>query len=303
MTFWTLFFTTSFIACGDKSEEEAAIVDADGDGFTVGDGDCDDGNNTIYPGAEDQFYDGVDQNCDGANDYDADGDGFVPAEYEADAGLPGGDCWDSTIEDTIPEGFEAQNDFEALTAADVYPGAEDRHYDAIDQDCSGDEYEFDADQDGDGSARYGAGGDCVDNSDELNDVESADFSPADIHSFVEENWYDGVDQDCLGNDDFDQDGDGYVSDQYGGTDCDDTEPTVNPGAVDYWYDGVDQDCDGQFDYDQDNDGEASVWYGGDDCNDQDSLINSTVSEIWYDGVDQNCDGLDDFDQDQDGHSA
>ena len=42
-----------------------------------------------------------------------------------------------------------------------------------------------------------------------------------------------------------------------GSDCDDTDYSVHPGATDYWYDGIDQDCDGSFDYDQDGDGEPA----------------------------------------------
>ncbi len=57
----------------------------------------------IYVGAEDRPYDGIDQNCDGSDDFDADGDGFVPNEYVgiatlglAETGvLPGGDCDDA----------------------------------------------------------------------------------------------------------------------------------------------------------------------------------------------------------------
>ena len=35
----------------------------------------------INPGAVDAWYDGLDQNCDGKDDYDADADGYVPEEF------------------------------------------------------------------------------------------------------------------------------------------------------------------------------------------------------------------------------
>ena len=37
--------------------------------------DCDDADATVFPGATDTWYDGVDQDCAGDNDYDFDGDG------------------------------------------------------------------------------------------------------------------------------------------------------------------------------------------------------------------------------------
>ena len=40
-------------------------VDNDGDGFTENQGDCNDGDNTVYPGANDPSGDGIDQDCDG----------------------------------------------------------------------------------------------------------------------------------------------------------------------------------------------------------------------------------------------
>ena len=43
--------------------------DVDQDGFSGCDGDCDDSDETIHPEAVDSWYDGVDQNCDDANDY------------------------------------------------------------------------------------------------------------------------------------------------------------------------------------------------------------------------------------------
>jgi MYXO-CTERM domain-containing protein len=57
-------------------------------------------------------------------------------------------------------------------------------------------------------------------------------------------WYDGVDSDCDGADDYDQDGDGSAYAFDGGGDCDDVDPAVHPGAVDPPGDGVDADCDG-----------------------------------------------------------
>ena len=44
--------------------------DNDGDGFTVADGDCNDNDATIHPGAEEVCGDGIDQDCDG-QDLDA----------------------------------------------------------------------------------------------------------------------------------------------------------------------------------------------------------------------------------------
>lgn len=40
-------------------------TDNDGDGYTENDGDCDDANNQVHPGANDPAGDGIDQNCDG----------------------------------------------------------------------------------------------------------------------------------------------------------------------------------------------------------------------------------------------
>ena len=126
-----------------------------------------------------------------------------------------------------------------------------------------------------------------------------DSDPA-IFPGANDTWYDGVDSDCAGNDDYDQDADGSISDLHGGDDCDDSAPAIYPGANDTWYDGVDSDCAGNDDYDQDADGDISDSYGGGDCDDLDGAFSSLVSEIWYDGIDQNCDGWNDWDADMDG---
>ena len=78
----------------------------------------------------------------------------------------------------------------------------------------------------------------------------------------EEIWYDGVDGDCLGGDDFDADADGHVPSEYQGIrpamkgtglggDRDDENAEVNPSVIDTWYDGID--CQGD-DFDEDRDG-------------------------------------------------
>ena len=113
----------------------------------------------------------------------------------------------------------------------------------------------------------------------------------------------------------DADLDGFIAVEAGGDDCDDSDPTVNPGADEIWYDGRDQDCSGGSDYDQDGDGFDSKVYWedtetenpdsgqpGGDCQDVDaSMFPGNPDEVWYDGKDSNCDGQNDFDQDGDGY--
>jgi hypothetical protein len=73
---------TLFLEAGPEHAAVALVglvtTDSDGDGYVTTDvengDDCDDHDLTIHPKADEVWYDGVDQNCDG-NDLDQDGDG------------------------------------------------------------------------------------------------------------------------------------------------------------------------------------------------------------------------------------
>lgn len=247
------------------------VCDADGDGFdandaTCGGNDCDDSRASVYPGATETWYDGIDANCLFDDDFDQDADGWVPTAYAGrttsgvtgSGALPSGDCDD--------------------TRASVNPGATEVPYDGIDQDCTGSDL---TDVDGDGyTAAIVGGTDC-------DDTDAGTYPTAPETA-------DGVDEDCDGDVDdgtswFDDDGDGVTE---AGGDCDDSDASVSPGAAET-ADGVDEDCDGIVDegttnYDDDGDG----WSEADgDCNDSSAAISPDALETWGNGIDDNCDGI------------
>lgn len=51
----------------DDTAPDTGPLDADGDGFSPADGDCDDADDAVYPGAPDACGDGLDADCDGAD--------------------------------------------------------------------------------------------------------------------------------------------------------------------------------------------------------------------------------------------
>jgi hypothetical protein len=284
--------------------------------------DCDDTNGSVHPDAEEVCDDGVDQDCDGADEVcpepepepaaDADGDGYStildcddadaavnPAATEVcgdglDNDCSGGDL-DCDDVDWDSDGYSVNTgDCDDEDAA-ISPAASEVCTDGVDNDCDG---LFDlldtacvylVDYDGDG---YAFSIDC-------------DESDADINPGAEDIAYDGVDQDCDGADLTDVDGDGYSYE----TDCDETDDSVHPGAEEVCGDGVDQNCDGLDDICTPVDGDGDGWLEADgDCDDSDSRSYPGATEICYDGADNDCDGLVDdlcpaWDEDGDGYSA
>jgi hypothetical protein len=70
-------------------------------------------------------------------------------------------------------------------------------------------------------------------------------------------------------------------------DCDDTNPTIHPGAADTPDDGIDQDCSGTDATNLDADGDGSP--RPQDCNDSNPAVHPGAREIAGNSVDENCD--------------
>jgi len=80
----------------------------------------------------------------------------------------------------------------------------------------------------------------------------------------------------------DDDGDGFST----LVDCDDTNPAINPAAIEIC-DGIDNDCDGSIDQ-VDNDGDGVSLCNG-DCDDANATVYPGAEEL-CDGIDNDCDG-------------
>jgi hypothetical protein len=102
----------------------------------------------------------------------------------------------------------------------------------------------------------------------------------------------------------DRDGDTFEDAICGGTDCDDEQAAVYPGAPELC-DGLDNDCDGVVNEDRDGDGHWSAILCpgvGDDCDDANAERHPGAPEV-CDGIDNDCDGVITDESDSDGDTA
>lgn len=231
----------------EKEEDPLVEADADGDGFSVDDGDCDDGNANVFPNAP-EVCNGIDDDCDNQVDNnptdgqiwytDADSDGFGVAEGDVFCTQPAGtsdisgDCDDSDA---------------TLTNAD----ADGDGYSTCDGDCNDNDASDMVDADGDGYSI--CAGDCDDTYDQdMFDYDEDGYTMCDGDCNDWDANYTPIDGDgdglssCDGDCDdsdpalnmTDADGDGYSTCQY---DCDDQDPSILPAEECY------DDCQSEID--------------------------------------------------------
>ena len=283
---------------GTKPGAEAGLPndDKDKDGYTIAQGDCDDNNDKVYPGApektKEQCTNNIDDNCNGAtdsNEPDQDFDGFGPCQGDCDDSDQGvnpmvketPDGKDNNCDGLIDMDYDMDGHKSKADGGDdcddsdatVYKGAVEDCYDNKDNDCNGyvDAKEPDKDKDGFGPCS----GDCND-------------GDAKINPNVKEVAGDGKDNNCDGMIDVDIDGDGWTVKN---GDCDDKDPKAYPGAKVDCTGGKDLNCNKIIDKNEkaDQDGDGVTACGG-DCDDHDATAAPGFIELPGDKVDNDCDG-------------
>jgi hypothetical protein len=183
----------------DSGDTDANLTDADGDGYTTEDGDCDDSNDAVSPGTE-EICDGIDNNCNDWIDED------VTETFYADSDGDGyGDEGSTVVACDSPDGYVSVGDDCDDTAAAAFPGNAES-CDGVDNNCDGEADEgltetFYADSDGDG---YGDGDDtmvsCTPLSGYVEDTGDCDDTAPTIFPGAAE-VCDGLDNNCDGLDD------------------------------------------------------------------------------------------------------
>lgn len=228
--------------------------DGDGDGFSVDDGDCNDDNTGIFPGATERC-DGIDSDCDGSDAggdltgattfyEDLDGDSFGADDTGVSACESPGDGWTEQPGDCAPD--EAARN----------PGA-DEVCDGVDNNCSGtaDDGLPDvfADMDGDGFGDPVAIVDgCETGANRVANDEDCDDTDADVTA--ETIWYFDTDEDGFGIDEVTEVSCTLPGGDYApqGGDCRPDDADGYPGAVEICDNGqqaqnIDDNCNGQID--------------------------------------------------------
>ncbi len=287
-------------------------------GYVSSNGDCNDGNPAINPGAA-EICNGIDDNCNGRIDegFDHDGDGFTTC---------GGDCNDNdaTVYPGAPQlcdgknnncsdpswpavpANERDNDGDGFricqgdcddTKANVYPGAP-QLCDGINNNCSDPSWptvpanEADADADG---YRICAG-DC-------NDGNSAVHpGAAEVCNGIDDNCNGQIDEDAAG---VDSDGDGVPNA------CDNCRFVANPTQLDSDGDHVGNACDNCLSVPNPNQADTDGDGRGDACDNCPTIPNATQDDQDADRVGDVCDNCpfdynpsqSDFDHDGEGDAC
>ena len=268
--------TSSLIDAGDPSlsDPDGSTSDigafggasADPDVFTDSDGDgwtavfdCDDDEASVNP-SEDEVCDTIDNDCDG--DIDDDDDGVIDQEtWYLDVDADGFGRDGISVEACFePSGYAGVTGDCNDANEDIYPGA-DEYCNLLDDDCD----------------------DVVDN----DAVDATVYYP-----------------------DEDEDGYGDVSapirscdvevdlTEVGG-DCDDSDPDINPDAIEVCGDGVDSDCNGSGGPFDDDDGDGISWTDEDAAGTDDCDVDSDDDTI-SDGIEFGPDRSNPRDTDGDG---
>ncbi|MEL6343510.1 MAG: MopE-related protein, partial [Myxococcota bacterium] len=126
--------------------------------------------------------------------------------------------------------------------------------DGIDNDCDGNidaadddsipvDWYIDNDDDGFGDRTNRIGPLCEGPEDYAPNPDDCDDTDGSINPEATENWYDGIDQDCANDNDFDADADGFDAADHSGDDCEDEDPGINPGIIEVCGDALDNNCD------------------------------------------------------------
>jgi hypothetical protein len=259
-----------YCICDDCDDSDAlmGLEDADGDGYSSCDGDCDDSDLSVGPGAS-EVCDGIDNDCDGySDDADSDVDASTANVIYLDADGDGyGDPAESATACITPAGYVGNADDCNDEDAEISPAAVEI-CDGMDNDC-----------------------------DTLVDDLDGDVDMASLVSVYPDSDGDGYGDDALAESTCSLPI-GYAFD---GGDCDDGEAGISPAAEEVC-DGLDNDCDVDTDESLDGDGDSQSICDG-DCDDFDETT-YTGAEESCDGLDNDCDGsvpTEESDSDGDGY--